>query len=145
MELFNLLVWVMAAVFVLVEGILLYAIFRYRRRPGQPRPPQIHGNLPLEIAWTVIPTILIMALGIWSVIVLFQTKDPPAYAGEALEITATGHQWWWEFEYEDAGGGKTITTANEMKVPVDTPIRVTWKATTLFTASGFPAWPGRWT
>ena len=124
LELFNVLVWVMVVVFILVEGVLVYAIFRYRRRPGQPRPAQVHGNLPLEITWTVIPTILIMGLGIWSVIALFQIKDPPVSADNVLEVTATGHQWWWEFEYEDAGGGKRITTANELKVPVDTPIRV---------------------
>ena len=122
LELFNALVWVMAIVFVLVEGVLVYAIFRYRRRPGQPRPAQVHGNLPLEIAWTIIPTILIMGLGIWSVIALFQIKDPPS--GDFLEVTATGHQWWWEFEYADAGGGKNITTANELRVPVDTAVLV---------------------
>ena len=124
LELFNALVWVMAIVFVLVEGVLVYAIFRYRRRPGQPRPAQVHGNLPLEIAWTIIPTILIMGLGIWSVIALYQIKDPPSSAEYILEVTATGHQWWWEFEYPDAGGGKTITTANELRVPVDTPVVV---------------------
>jgi cytochrome c oxidase subunit 2 len=122
--LFNVLVWVMVVVFVLVEGVLLYAIFRYRRRPDQPRPPQVHGHLALEITWTVIPTILIMGLGVWSVIALWDLKDPPASAGEVLEVTVTGHQWWWEFEYPDAGGGKTITTANELKVPVDTPVRL---------------------
>jgi len=122
--LFNVLVWVMVVVFILVEGILLYAIFRYRARPDQPRPVQVHGNLPLEIIWTVIPTILVMGLGIWSVLALYDLNDPPASAGEVLEVTVTGHQWWWEFEYPDAGGGKTITTANELKVPVDTPVRV---------------------
>ena len=124
LELFNVLVWVMVVVFVLVEGVLVYAIIRYRRRPDQPRPIQVHGNLPLEIAWTVIPTILIMGLGIWSVITVFEINDPPASAGDVLEVTVTGHQWWWEFEYPDAGGGKTITTANELRVPVDTPVRV---------------------
>ena len=124
LELFNALVWVMAIVFVLVEGVLVYAIFRYRRRPGQPRPAQVHGNLPLEIAWTIIPTILIMGLGIWSVIALYQIKDPPSSDEYVLEVTATGHQWWWEFEYPDAGGGKTITTANELRVPVDTSVLV---------------------
>jgi cytochrome c oxidase subunit 2 len=119
--LFNVLLWVMVAVFVLVEGALLYAALRYRRRPGQDLPAQIHGNTPLEITWTIIPTILILGLGIWSVITLFELDRPPASAaGNALEITVTGHQWWWEFEYPDAdGNGKFITTANELRVPVD--------------------------
>jgi len=121
---FNVLVWIMVVTFVLVEGVLVYAAIRFRARPGQERPPQVHGNMPLEIAWTVIPTILIMALGIWSVIELWQLDKPPASADYVLEVTATGHQWWFEFEYADAGGGKTITTANELRVPVDTPVWV---------------------
>jgi len=125
--LFNVLVWIMAVTFVGVEGVLIYAAIKFRARPGQGRPKQIHGNLPLEIAWTVIPTILIMGLGIWSVVVLWELNEPPGYADgvdNVLEVTATGHQWWFEFEYADAGGGKTITTANELRVPVDTPVRV---------------------
>jgi len=122
--LFNVLLWVMVAVFVLVEGVLVYAAIHFRARPGQARPVQVHGNLTLEIAWTIIPTILIMALGIWTVVVLWQLDQPPASADYVLEVTATGHQWWFEFEYADAGGGKTITTANELRVPVDTPVRV---------------------
>lgn len=125
LELFNVLLWVMVAVFVLVEGALLYAIIRFRRRPGQGLPEQTHGNLPLEITWTIIPTVLIMALGIWTVFTIFDLEEPPVSAGSVLDVTVTGHQWWFEFEYPDAGGGKRITTANEMRVPVDVPVRLT--------------------
>ena len=125
LELFNVLLWVMVGVFVLVEGALLYAVIRYRRRPGQELPVQTHGNLPLEIAWTIVPTILIMALGIWTVFTIFDLEEPPASADNVLDVTVTAHQWWWEFEYPDAGGGKRITTANEMRVPVDVPVRLT--------------------
>ena len=123
--LFNVLLWVMVVVFVLVEGVLLYAIIKFRRRPGQDElPPQTHGHTALEITWTVIPTILILGLGIWSTLTLFELDQPPAGA-DALEITAVGHQWWWAFEYPDAdGNGKRITTANELRVPVDRAIRV---------------------
>ena len=118
--LFNVLLWVMVVVFVLVEGVLLYAIIKFRRRPGQNElPPQTHGHTALEITWTVIPTILILGLGIWSAITLFELDQPPPGA-DVLEVTAVGHQWWWEFEYPDAdGNGKRITTANEMRIPVD--------------------------
>jgi cytochrome c oxidase subunit 2 len=124
--LFDVLIWTMAIVFVLVEGVLLYAIIRFRRRPGQGLPEQVHGNTPLEITWTVIPTILILGLGIWSVITLFELENPPASeAANALDVTVTGHQWWWEFEYLDAdGNGKYITTANELKIPVGRPVEV---------------------
>ena len=122
LQLFNVLLWTMVAVFVLVEGALIYIVIRYRRRPGQPRPPQIHGHTALEITWTVIPTALILGLGIWSVFTLFELDQPPTDQGEILEVTVTGHQWYFEFEYPDAGGGKRISTANELKIPVDRPI-----------------------
>ena len=123
--LFNVLLWVMVAVFVIVEGILIYAIVKFRRRPGQDElPPQTHGHTALEITWTVIPTVLILGLGIWSVITIFELDQPPRGA-DTLEITAVGHQWWWAFEYPDAdGNGKFITTANELRVPVDRAIQV---------------------
>ena len=123
LQLFNVLLWTMVAVFVLVEGALLYIVIRYRRRPGDPRPPQIHGHTALEVTWTVIPTALILGLGIWSVFTLFELDQPPTDRGEILEVTVTGHQWYFEFEYPDAdGNGKRVTTANELKIPVDRPI-----------------------
>ena len=122
--LFNVLLWVMVAVFIIVEGVLIYAAVRYRSRPGQGLPSQTHGNMPLEITWTIIPTILILALGIWTVITLYEFDEPPASA-DVLHVNVTGHQWWFEFEYEDAGGGKRIVTANELRVPVDRAVRLT--------------------
>ena len=118
LQLFNVLLWTMVAVFVLVEGALVYALIRFRSRPGR-EPSRTHGNLPLEITWTIIPTLLVLGLGIWSVIVLFEIDDPPSSEKNVLQVNVTGHQWWWEFEYPDAGGGKRITTANELRIPVD--------------------------
>ncbi len=123
--LFNVLLWVMVVVFVLVEGALLYSLIRYRRRPGQGLPAQTHGNTPLEITWTIIPTILILGLGVWSVFTLFELDQPPASAENVLDITVTGHQWWWEFDYPDAdGSGKAINTANELRIPVGRAVRL---------------------
>lgn len=124
LDLFNVILWVMVAVFILVEGVLVYAIVRYRRRPGDAKPPQIHGNNTLEITLTIIPTILVLALGIWSVFALFEIDKPPEDGPTPLQVTVTGHQWWFEFEYPDAGNGKKIITANEMRIPVDRPIQI---------------------
>lgn len=126
LQLFNVLLWTMVAVFVLVEGALIYIVIRYRRQPGQPRPPQIHGHTALEVTWTIIPTALILGLGIWSVFTLFELDQPPTDHGDVLEVTVVGHQWYFEFEYPDAdGNGKRITTANELKIPVDRPVNFT--------------------
>ena len=123
--LFNVLLWTMVAVFVLVEGALLYSLIRFRRRPGQGLPVQTHGNTPLEITWTIIPTILVMGLGIWSVLTIFELDQPPASAENVLDVTVTGHQWWWEFDYLDAdGSGKAINTANELRIPVGRAVRL---------------------
>jgi len=122
--LFNVLLWAMVVTFVLIEGALLYSLIRFRRRPGDPLPAQIHGHTGLEIAWTIIPTILILVLGVWSVVTLFELEPPPASAN-TLEVTVTGHQWWWEFEYQDAdGSGRFINTANELVVPVGKPVNL---------------------
>ena len=128
LDLFNVILWVMVAVFILVEGVLVYAIVRYRRRPGDAKPPQIHGKTSLEIILTIIPTILVLALGIWSVFTLFELEEPPTDGPTPLQVTVTGHQWWFEFEYPDAGNGKKIITANEMRIPVDRPIQITLKS-----------------
>jgi len=128
LDLFNVILWVMVAVFILVEGVLVYAIVRYRRRPGDAKPPQIHGKTSLEIVLTIIPTILVLALGIWSVFTLFEIDEPPTDGPTPLQVTVTGHQWWFEFEYPDAGNGKKIITANEMRIPVDRPIQITLKS-----------------
>ena len=148
--LFNVLLWTMVAVFVLVEGALLYAAIRFRRKPGDPLPPQTHGHTPLEIAWTVIPTILILGLGIWSVIVLFKLEPGEAVAlaraegKEPLTVQAVGHQWWWEFRYEDAdGSGKLVTTANEMRVPVNTPVIMELKSDDVIHSFWIPKLAGK--
>ena len=119
--LFDVLIWVMAIVFVIVEFVLVYAAIKFRHKQGNPLPKQTHGNTTLEVAWTIIPTILILGLGVWSVQVLWDMEKPPV-GSDPLEIVATGHQWWFEFNYPDAANGKSITTANEMKIPVGRPV-----------------------
>jgi cytochrome c oxidase subunit 2 len=99
-------------VFILVEGALLYAIFRFRGRPDDPEPAQIHGNTTIEIVWTLIPALILAAIAVPTVKGIFETNATPTR--DVLKIEVIGHQWWWEFRYPDA----RITTANELHVPV---------------------------
>jgi cytochrome c oxidase subunit 2 len=99
-------------VFVLVEGVLIYAIFRFRGKPGDPEPHQTHGNTTVEIIWTIIPALILAAIAVPTVRAIFQTNATPAQ--DALTIEVVGHQWWWEFRYPEY----KITTANEIHVPV---------------------------
>jgi cytochrome c oxidase subunit 2 len=100
------------AVFVLVEGALLYAIFRFRGKPSDPEPQQIHGNTTIEIIWTVIPALILAAIAIPTVKGIFETNTTPPQSG--LHVEVVGHQWWWEFRYPDF----KVTTANELHIPV---------------------------
>jgi cytochrome c oxidase subunit 2 len=99
-------------VFVLVEGVLIYAIFRFRGKPGDPEPHQTHGNTTVEIIWTVIPALILAAIAVPTVRAIFQTNATPAK--DALTIEVVGHQWWWEFRYPEYN----LTTANEIHIPV---------------------------
>ena len=99
-------------VFVLVEGVLIYAIFRFRGKPGDPEPHQTHGNTTVEIIWTVIPALILAVIAVPTVKAIFQTSATPGK--DALTIEVVGHQWWWEFRYPEYN----LTTANEMHVPL---------------------------
>lgn len=107
-------------VFLVVEALLLYTANRYRRRPGAEMPKQITGNVPLEIAWTSFPAIVLAVVFALTLGTLLSISKPPVPAqssgqpAEVVNIRVIGHQWWWEFQYQDP----EITTANEIHIPV---------------------------
>ncbi len=98
-------------VFVLVEGALLVAIWKFRDRPGAAEPVQTHGNTTLEIVWTIIPAFILAMIAVPTVRTIFKTAQKPG--PDALQVEVIGHQWWWEFRYPQLG----ITTAGELRVP----------------------------
>ena len=98
-------------VFVLVEVGLIYIMIRYRKRESDTRPPQTHGNVVVEIIWTLIPAFILLFIAVPTVRTVFKTQAK-AVAG-ALEIEVIGHQWWWEFRYPEYN----IITANEIYLP----------------------------
>ena len=98
-------------VFILVEGVLIYIVFRYRRRENQGPPPQTHGSTMLEITWTLIPAVILVFIAVPTVRTIFITQAQAAPG--SLNIEVTGHQWWWEFRYPEYG----VTTANEIYIP----------------------------
>lgn len=109
---FRTTVWWAMVVFVLVEGVLLFAIFKFRGRPDDPEPRQTHGSTLLEVSWTIVPALMLAAIAVPTVKTIFKTSD---YAtGDVVQIEVVGHQWWWEFRYTDLG----VVTANEMHIPV---------------------------
>ena len=104
-----------AAIFVVVMTMGIITLIRFRKRPGDDdrEPPQIYGSNPLEMAWTVIPLITVLVLTLVTVRAISEIQIDQQPEGW-MPVTATGHQWWWEFHYPEYG----ITTANELHVPV---------------------------
>ena len=101
--------------------LLSYILVRFRYREGDPLPQQVHGNTRLELAWTLIPALLVAIIAIPTVKVIFETQAPAPEG--ALEVEVLGFQWWWEFRYPLANGD-TVVTANEIHVPVGTPVEL---------------------
>lgn len=108
--------WWSMFILVLVWSVMAWVIIRFRERPGQPEPRQIHGHLGLEIAWTILPAIIVVAIAIPTVQAVFATQRPPG--DDALVIEVTGHRYWWEFVYPE----HEVETANELHVPVGRPV-----------------------
>ena len=105
-------------IFVIVFGLLVYSVVKYRRRAGDNgrEPPQVYGSNQVELAWTVIPGLIVLVLFLATARVIRSVQDAPKPPG-AIEVIAIGHQFWWEFRYPALG----VVTANELHVPVSDP------------------------
>jgi cytochrome c oxidase subunit 2 len=116
----DVLIWASVPVFVLVMTIVLFSVWRFRMRPGEEQldGPPIHGNTRLEVVWTAIPAVLLVALCSYSYAELRAIEKPRA--GE-MRINVTGQQFAWSFEYPQPGG-KPIK-ATQLYLPVDKPVR----------------------
>ena len=136
--LFELLLWLGTAVFVFTEVLLVYALFRFRHRPGTPRQPeQTHGNTRLEILWTVIPAVVLAVIAVPTVQTVFKTQGD---AGpDALQVEVIGHQWWWEFRYPQYN----ITTANEVYLPLGRTVNFALTTTDVIHSFWIPALGGK--
>ena len=110
--LFTDIFWWAAAVFVVVELMLLVAIVRFRHREGRAAPRPTHGHTLMEIGWTLAPAVILVFVAVPTVRTIFATAgEAPA---DALKVDVIGHQWWWEFRYQELA----LVTANELHVPL---------------------------
>ena len=131
-DLLTLVLWPAIVVFILVEGLLVYALVRFRKRGEDgPLPKQVHGNTKLEIAWTILPTALMIGLAVPTIGGIIDLGRAPA--DDALQVRVIGFQWNWivEYpEYTDADGnpltviGTCPTSCAEMHVPVEREVAV---------------------
>jgi cytochrome c oxidase subunit 2 len=119
-NLYKTILYMAIVVFVLVEGALLVILIRDRKRSQDEQlPAQIHGNTRLEIIWTGIPILLVIALFIMTVQTI-KAVAAPLSSKDDLNLRVVGHRWWWEFDYPDLG----IATANELHIPVGTTVQI---------------------
>jgi cytochrome c oxidase subunit II len=109
-------------IFLVVFGLLAYAVVKFRSRAAdaQSEPAQVYGSTQIELAWTIIPILIVVVLFLATARVIHAIQDAVKPAA-ALEVTAIGHQFWWEFRYPALG----IVTANELHVPVSDPAHPT--------------------
>lgn len=110
---------VAGGIFVVVAGLIVYAAIRFRRRAGGDdswEPAQIYGSDSVELAWTIVPIIIVTILALTTARVIEEIQNPfrPAHA---LDVQVIGHQFWWEIRYPKFG----IITANELHIPVGNP------------------------
>jgi len=106
-------------IFLTVGGLLAWVLIRYRARKtdDESEPAQIYGSTQVELAWTVIPILIVVVLFLTTARIIFAIQDAPKPQA-ALNVTVVGHQFWWEFRYPKLG----IITANELHVPMSTPL-----------------------
>ncbi len=110
--------------FLIVGGLLLYVLLRFRYRASdslsQQEPAQIYGSKQIELSWTVIPILIVVLLFLATARVIYSTERERKPAS-ALDVVVIGHQFWWEYRYPKLG----IVTANEIHVPVSDPAHPT--------------------
>jgi cytochrome c oxidase subunit 2 len=110
-------------IFVAVFSLIVYAIVKFRNRTSDDagrEPAQVYGSTQIELAWTVIPVLIVLVLFLATARIIHAIQDAPKPA-TAFDVTVIGHQYWWEFRYPKLG----IVTANELHIPVSDPAHPT--------------------
>jgi cytochrome c oxidase subunit 2 len=113
---------VTAAIFVVVFSLLAYAVVKFRKKrvSSGHEPAQVYGSSQLELAWTVIPILIVVVLFLATARVVASIQNAPKPSG-AIEVTVIGHQFWWEYRYP----ALKVVTANELHIPVSDPAHPT--------------------
>lgn len=111
-----------AVIFVVVGSLLVYSVVKFRGAAADAgrEPAQVYGSTQIELAWTVIPVLIVAVLFLATARVIHAVQDAPK-PGTALDVMVIGHQYWWEFRYPKLG----IVTANEMHIPASDPAHPT--------------------
>jgi cytochrome c oxidase subunit 2 len=131
-SLYDIVFYIAAVIFVIVELLIAYTVFRYRRKPGDDTlPPQTHGNNLVEVIWTAIPTAIVIFL----FVVSWQSLNTVDATGPTeVHVQAVASRFQWQFDYLDQDGTKLFTQQSPtgddggMVVPVGEPVRVSLRS-----------------
>jgi cytochrome c oxidase subunit 2 len=136
--LFYTIFYVALAIFIIVEGLLVYFVIRYQRRTNSNLPDQVHGNTPLEIAWTLAPALILAVVFVLTVRTM-SSVSASAQPAPTVKVTVIGHQWWWELKYPDLN----IVTANDLHVPVGEVVGITLESDNVIHSFWVPELTGK--
>lgn len=144
-QMFQAQIYVISFIFSLIVVLMVYSAVVFRRKPGDTSDgPHIRGNVPLEIAWTVIPLIIVMGFGIWAT---GHLNEITAGASDELVVQVTGFQFGWSFEYPDQG-----VTSSDLYLPRGRQVKFEITSRDVIHSFWVPefrikqdAVPGRWT
>ena len=118
LSLYSIITWACVVIAVVVSAALAIILVRFREKPGAAGlPRQIRGHTALELAWTIMPALVLLIIAIPTIQVIFRTQGAAA-PPHALTVTVRGWQWWWEFRYPSLD----VVTANELHLPVGRPV-----------------------
>ena len=136
-DLFQYIIYAGIVVGVLVEGALIFAAIRFRRRPNDALPPQIHGNTLVEVTWTTVPAVVLLTILVPTIQTIFRTQAPAP--SDSFQVHVVGHQFWWEFDYPDAG----VVTADEVHLPVGKTVNLQLNSADVIHSFWIPALGGK--
>src|SRR3984885_14748639 len=100
-----------------IFSTIFFFMVKYRRRAENEIPPDTEENLPLELAWTIIPTLICVGLFLWASSLYFENSRPPS---ASTEIFVIGKQWMWHIQHPEG-----VREINELHVPVGVPVKLT--------------------
>ncbi len=141
--LYYFILWLSTFFLVLITGMMVYFVAKYRRVEGVEPEGSVSHNTPLEIAWSVLPGILVLGIFGWGFAGYMDMRSPPA---ETYDINVTGLMWKWQFRYP------TGAVSDELHVPVETPVKLIMRSQDVIHSVFIPAFrvkqdvvPGRYT
>jgi cytochrome c oxidase subunit 2 len=125
-EIYWIVIGITAAVFLLVEGTLVWFLFRFRRRKDSAADadgPEIHGHTRLELAWTAVPFLILVAIMVVTIVKVPSVEARPEPGVDVLDVEVEAHQFYWEYAYENG-----VVSVDHLVLPVDRPIRLVLRA-----------------